>query len=856
MGTFDAAGFLISLSSMSLSVSLLLGLLALLKERLLTRYRARTLYLLGILLTALLLCPWRPALLLPRITLPAAQVVETAAFTEDTSLSSTQNAQTSVKADDKAIPNMTDGASPEAVADKTAGDEPQAGTAPAIASSALQSPGIPWARVLFAVWMAGALSVLLFQINRHTRFLRLVRRWRSPVPQEVQAALSGQCAYLRITMPRAYIAPCVQSPTVVGLFHPMLLLPERRYDPQQLSLMLTHELIHYKHGHLWGKALGCLVLAAHWFNPLMPLLMREMGLLCEMACDEAVLGLQEPEQRNAYVDAILSAVLLTKKVRTPLCSPFDGGVKQMNRIKQRIALMTPFRPRRAGIGLIVCTLLLALLTGSVLAGEVPASAFVIPESKSNWLTPASDYMPQSDYDLLMSMQTPGWEELSTKEYALQITPKLPNLEIALNEHWPENRFMRHLQYSMAEAGNPIGKSYKVPWTTGVLWEDQTGSVLFWCDLNWKYIDNAKLTNIERDRLLDDVLVQAAHAVRELKIAQIQEEAWLKNAGNELGVQLNGMAKELGGTAMSIWFTSVQIDTVSYDDIQLSQEQQELISLLTPEGYRGQTVTEYNAFLEINKDRIHLLASEPIFNEAYKIFSESYGELHGHPYYQCSAGVDPSFMPAWTMRGGISYTYRLDWKTVDPDHITVGERHDAYNKLSARMYDMVSDIAWEASDWESFVKALKERLPMLAQEESTPALTFAISEVGLELEPLATEEYVHSDPLNILKAFMTACYFQDTAQMAAVCEPVGTDTGNAGVSEAREELLQSLVGMQPYQWTFGEMRYEPGKDDAVIVDFTFYLIPPKGTETPVEETRQAQLKLIDGKWYLVPESLKP
>jgi beta-lactamase regulating signal transducer with metallopeptidase domain len=843
MGAFDSAGFLVSLSSMSVSVSLLLGLLALLKERLLTRYRARTLYLLGILLTALLLCPWRPALLLPRITLPAVQVMETAAITEDASLPSTQNAQTSVEDDDPAAPGSADGVSPEAAAVNALVDTPPTH----------QKPGIPWAWVLFAVWLAGALTVLQFQIIRHTRFLQLVRRWRSPAPQEVQAALSEQCAYLRISPLPAYTVPCVQSPTLVGLRRPMLLLPEIEYDPQHLSLMLTHELTHLKHGHLWGKALCCLVSAVHWFNPLIPYLMREMGLLCEMACDEAVLKLKEPEHRSTYVDAILNAALLTKKVRTPLCSPFDGGVKQMNRIKQRIALMTPFRPRRAGAVLIICTLLLALLTGSVLAGEVSASTFSIPES--NWLTTASDYMPQADYDLIMSMQTPGWEELSTKEYAKQITPKLPNLEIALNERWPENRFMRHLKYSMAEAHNPIGISYKVPWTTGVLWEDQTGSVLFWCDLNWKYIDNAKLTNIERDRLLDDVLVQAAHAVRELKIAQIQEEAWLKNAGNELGVQLNEIAKELGGTAMSIWFTSVLIDTVSYDDAQLSQEQQELISLLTPEGYRGQTVTEYNAFLETNKDRIHLLASEPIYNEAYKIFCEAYGELHGYPYYLCSAGVDPSLMPEWTMRGRISYTYRLDWKTVDPDHITIGERHDAIKKLSTRINDTVSDIAWEASTWESFDRVLKERLPVIVQEESTPVLTFAVSEVGLELEPLATEEYVHSDPLNVLKAFMTACFNQDTAQMTAVCVPVGTETTNAGVLAQREQLFNSLIEMQPYHWTFGEVKKEPGNGDSVTVDLTLYSAPPKGSETPAEEIRQAQLTQIDGKWYLMPESLQ-
>jgi beta-lactamase regulating signal transducer with metallopeptidase domain len=853
MGAFDAAGFLISLSSMSASVSLLLSLLALLKGRLLTRYRARTFYQLGLLLIVLLLCPWRPALLLPRITLPAAQIQGAVVSTKDASLPSAQNAQASAKTDDKAA-GMVDGISPEATAVKNSdGTEELAGSSPSNGRSAQQRFGIPWAQVLFAVWLSGTLAVLLFQMIRHARFLLLIRRWQSPVAPEVQAVLSERCAYLRITQPRACTAPCVQSPTVVGLLRPMLLLPEIQYDPQQLSLMLTHELIHLKHGHLWGKAFCCLVSAVHWFNPLMPFLMKEMGLLCEMACDETVLTFQEPEHRNTYVDAILSAALLTKKVRTPLCSPFDGGVKQMNRIKQRISLMTPFRPRRAGAGLIVCTLVLALLTGSVLAGEIPASAFSITEY--NFLIPESEYMPQSDFDLLMSMQTPGWEELSTEEYAKQITPQLSKLKVIFDQRWLENRFMRHLQYSVAEASNPDGDSYKVPWSTSCWRDDQDGDVAFFCELNWKYPENVKLTNGERNRLLDDVLMNADRAVRTQKVSQIQAVYTFENSG-ELGVQLNKIAKDLGGKSLSIWFTGILIDTDQQNDSQLSKEQRELISLLTPEGYLDQTVADYQAFLEEYKDHFDQNAQSAIRCTVNKAVNEAYGEMTGNPTCQFINSVDLSLMPAWTIRGSIDYTCQLHWKTVDPSHITVGERHVAISRLMTRLRDAAVDIAWEASDWETFDKALKERLPILAQEESIPALAFTVPEVELEIIPLATEEYVFSTPKHVLLAFAIACRDQDTARMADVCAPVGTDSTNAGVSDAREELLKSIMELKPYHWTFGEARNEPGKDDSVTVDVNFYLDSQNISETPAEESRQARLTQIDGKWYLVPESLKP
>ncbi len=416
--------------------------------------------------------------------------------------------------------------------------------------------------------------------------------------------------------------------------------------------------------------------------------------------------------------------------------------------------------------------------------------------------------------------------------------------------------MRHLQYSVAEARNSHSDSYTVGWNTFILRGDLDGSASFYCELNWSYLENAKLTNGKRNRLLDDALICADRAVRALDFTQIRGAVERKNAGDELGVRLNETAKELGGNSLSIWFTSVMIGTDLFDDSQLSIEQRKFISLLTPEGYLDQTVAEYQAFLEKNKDDFDQDAQVALDYTVNRAVNEAYGEMTGNSTRLNGASVDLSLMPAWTIRGSINYKYQLYWKTVDLDHITVGQRHNAISKLTTRIRETAADAMWEAPDWESFDKALKERLPILAQEESTPALTFTVSEVEMELYPLGTEEYVHSEPTHVLKAFANACRDQDTARMAAVCAPLGTDASKAGGTDAREELLMSIIEMKPYHWTFGEVKKEPGKDDAVTIDVTFYLGPPNGTETPVEESRQVRLAQIEGKWYLQPESLKP
>jgi len=64
----------------------------------------------------------------------------------------------------------------------------------------------------------------------------------------------------------------VRTPAVTGLLHPMLLLPvhiEETLTIRELQFVLRHELTRIKRGDLPLHALLCLLLALHWFNPML-----------------------------------------------------------------------------------------------------------------------------------------------------------------------------------------------------------------------------------------------------------------------------------------------------------------------------------------------------------------------------------------------------------------------------------------------------------------------------------------------------------------------------------------------------------------------------------------------------------
>jgi beta-lactamase regulating signal transducer with metallopeptidase domain len=166
-----------------------------------------------------------------------------------------------------------------------------------------------WRQVVFFAWLAGAAGMLLFGLIGFAQGLWRFKRTRLPVG----AALVGELALLVRQMglhraPRVWLSPLIQSPAVTGLLRPILLLPahfQETLTPEETALVLKHELTHIKRGDLVINALLCVLLALHWFNPLLWLAFFKARLDRESACDAQVLASGSQTQRVAYGHTLL-----------------------------------------------------------------------------------------------------------------------------------------------------------------------------------------------------------------------------------------------------------------------------------------------------------------------------------------------------------------------------------------------------------------------------------------------------------------------------------------------------------------------------------------------------------------------
>jgi len=153
----------------------------------------------------------------------------------------------------------------------------------------------------------------------------------------------------------------VSSPLSIGLYRvsTLLVLPEKEYTPEELSLIFRHEIVHIERRDAVNKLFLTFCTALCWFNPLMWKAMRKSADDMELSCDEAVLRDAAPPVRHQYAKLILETAGDERGFTTCL----SAGVSALH--YRLTNIITP-RSRRSGRFLAAAiTILLLMSIGSV-----------------------------------------------------------------------------------------------------------------------------------------------------------------------------------------------------------------------------------------------------------------------------------------------------------------------------------------------------------------------------------------------------------------------------------------------------------------------------------------------------------
>ena len=189
---------------------------------------------------------------------------------------------------------------------------------PSPASANAATHPIEWVSMaVWGIWVFGSLCIVIRWV-RGMRQIRTALHDASPLEPAAEAPVMVSAAIL--------------EPSVVGVFRPVLLLPEgidAHLTPLQLKSVLLHEIAHVRRRDNLTGLIHSAVEVLFWFHPLVWWMGARLSDERERACDEEVL--RSGIDAEAYADGILRVCELYLK--SPL--PFVTGVTGSN-LKKRI----------------------------------------------------------------------------------------------------------------------------------------------------------------------------------------------------------------------------------------------------------------------------------------------------------------------------------------------------------------------------------------------------------------------------------------------------------------------------------------------------------------------------------------
>lgn len=219
------------------------------------------------------------------------------------------------------------------------------------------------------IWLAVAFTVfsgqmIIFIIYKR----RLIKRGKeidSGEPIDIFNALKSEMNTGRGL--RLFWCPKAPSPMIMGYFRPVLCLPRKDYDPEQLVFIIRHELTHFKRRDVWFKLLFTAAASVHWFNPAVWIMRRRADIDMELSVDEKVVERSDFDEKKAYTEALLSTASEQRSLPCALSTHFSGGAKVM---KKRFSNILSKINRKNGILLLILVVVIVALAGALIGFSI------------------------------------------------------------------------------------------------------------------------------------------------------------------------------------------------------------------------------------------------------------------------------------------------------------------------------------------------------------------------------------------------------------------------------------------------------------------------------------------------------
>ena len=178
------------------------------------------------------------------------------------------------------------------------------------------TPGL----IIIFIWILPATFIIYRHIKEYLHFKHALDIMPATEDQHLYNIFEKADIHNNIPDIKIIVHAYVNSPAIIGIFHPVIILPDISFNDNELLSIFMHEISHYKYKHQFIKLIMEFICAIFWWNPLFKKLSSELSHAMELQSDKAVCLNLNHKQKKEYLQAIAKVAGNTKnKNLTPPC---------------------------------------------------------------------------------------------------------------------------------------------------------------------------------------------------------------------------------------------------------------------------------------------------------------------------------------------------------------------------------------------------------------------------------------------------------------------------------------------------------------------------------------------------------
>ena len=189
---------------------------------------------------------------------------------------------------------------------------------------------INFLQILAYIWLFVAAAFILLNLFKYFKF-------KNTLKKSFIREINNDISELRI-----FSSGIVSSPFLIGVFKPVIVVPEMQFSESELSMTVRHETIHFRRHDIIKKLAMNFWRCLNWFNPVFYILEKQAGEISEFIADEILTASAEYSERKEYGN------LLLKFAENEACSA--GMYSRLSgnalRLAKRLELVMKSSPRK------------------------------------------------------------------------------------------------------------------------------------------------------------------------------------------------------------------------------------------------------------------------------------------------------------------------------------------------------------------------------------------------------------------------------------------------------------------------------------------------------------------------------